>query len=99
MEFYQENGPSHHGRVVLLNQLDQFTIDGWLALLVGMRVPHRSPFQPSERESAEWRRIGEQLKQQALGAMTVKEALEAIQLPQWRWSKDFYRPIPPLLRA
>jgi tryptophan halogenase len=99
VEFYQENGPSHHGRVVLLNQLDQFTIDGWLALLVGMRVPHRSPFQPSERESAEWRRIGEQLRQQALGAMNVKEALEAIQLPQWRWSTDFYRPIPPLLRA
>ncbi|MEX2138785.1 MAG: tryptophan halogenase family protein [Pirellulales bacterium] len=97
VEFYQENGPSHHGRVMLLNQLDQFTIDGWLALLVGMRVPHRRKFAPSDAERSEWRRIGEHFKQQAQGAMTVKEALQAIRSARWRWSPDFYKPMPPLL--
>ena len=50
VEFYEENGPSHLGQVMLLNQLDQFTIHGWLSLLVGMRVPHRSKFEPSQAE-------------------------------------------------
>ncbi len=96
VDFYQENGPSHHGRVLLLNQLDQFTIDGWLALMVGMRIPHRSGFAPTEAERNEWRRIGQHLKQQAQSAMTVKEALQAIRTPQWRWSPDFYKPMAPL---
>jgi tryptophan 7-halogenase len=98
VEFYQENGPSYHGRVMHLNQLDQFTIDGWLSLLVGMSVPHRSSFRPSEAECTEWRRINEHFKMQAQSAMTVKQALEAIRSPRWRWSPDFYKPIPPLLR-
>jgi tryptophan halogenase len=94
--FYQENGPSHHGRVMLLNQLDQFTIDGWLALLVGMRVPYERRFEPTETERAEWRRIGQLLKQQAQTAMTVKESLEAIRTDRWRWSPEFYKPMAPL---
>jgi tryptophan halogenase len=96
VEFYQENGPSHHGRVMLLNQLDQFTIDGWLSLLVGMRVPHRSRFQPSEKERAEWRRITEHNKRQAESAMSVKEALDAVRSPRWRWDPKFYQPMQPL---
>ncbi len=96
VEFYQENGPSHHGRVMLLNQLDQFTIDGWLSLLVGMRVPYRRKFEPSAAERAEWQRIGEHYKQQAAGAMTIEQALQAIRTPRWRWSPDFYKPIPPM---
>jgi tryptophan halogenase len=96
VEFYQENGPSYHGRIVLLNQLDQFTIDGWLSLLVGMRVPHRSRFRASDEERAQWRRIGGQFLQQAQSAMMVKEAMEAIRLPRFRWHPDFYKPIPPM---
>jgi tryptophan halogenase len=96
VEFYQENGPSHHGRLVLLNQLDQFTIDGWLALLVGMKVPYRSGFVASAEEREQWRRIAEQNKRQAQSAMGVKSALEAIRSPRWRWHPDFYRPLAPL---
>jgi tryptophan halogenase len=97
--FYEENGPSHHGQVLLLNQLDQFTIHGWLSLLVGMRVPHRSRFEPSGAERTEWRRIGEQIKKQAQSAMSVKEALDALRTPAWRWSPDFYKPMAPLMKS
>ena len=83
---------------MLLNQLDQFTIHGWLSLMVGMRVPHRSKFEPSQAERTEWRRISEELKKQAQSAMTVKEALEALRTPAWRWSPEFYKPMALLLR-
>jgi hypothetical protein len=62
VEFFQENGPSAHGRTMLLNSLDQFTIDGWLALLVGMKVPCRRRFEPSAAERQEWRRICEHFR-------------------------------------
>jgi tryptophan halogenase len=96
VEFYQENGPSHHGRVMLLNQLDQFTIDGWLALLVGMRGPHRSKFAPSADQRAHWRRIGEHNKRLAESAMSIEAALAAMRSPRWQWDPNFYRPIQPL---
>jgi hypothetical protein len=59
-------------------------------------LPHRNPFLPTEAERVDWRRINEHFKQQAQSAMTVKQALEAMRTDRWRWSPDFYRPIPPL---
>jgi tryptophan halogenase len=99
VEFYQENGPSHHGRVMLLNQLDQFTIDGWLALLVGMQVPYSRRFEPSEAERAEWRRITEHYRKQAQSAMDVKSTLDAVRSPRWRWAPEFYNAMAPMQRG
>jgi tryptophan halogenase len=96
VEFYRENGPSHHGRVMLLNQLDQFTIDGWLALLVGMQVPHSSRFEPSAAERAEWRRIAEQNRKLAQSAMDVKSTLDAVRSERWRWAPEFYNAMAPM---
>lgn len=98
VEFYQENGPSYHARLTLLNQLDQFTMDGWLALLVGMQVPYRRTYQASEAEWQEWRRITGHFRRQAQQAMTVKEALAVIHAPNWRWNPDFYKPMAVLER-
>jgi tryptophan halogenase len=99
VEFYRENGPSHHGRVMLLNQLDQFTIDGWLALLVGMQVPYSRRFEPSEAERAQWRRIAEHYRSQAQSAMDVKATLDAVRSPNWRWAPEFYNAMAPLHRG
>ena len=30
--------------------------------------------------------------------MTVKESLDALRTPAWRWSPEFYKPMAPLLR-
>jgi tryptophan halogenase len=96
VEFYQENGPSYHARLTLLNQLDQFTMDGWLALLVGMKVPYRSPYVPTDAERAEWQRICGHHKRQAESGMSIKQALDVIRAPAWRWNPDFYKPMAPL---
>jgi tryptophan halogenase len=95
VDYFQQNGPSVHARLTLLNQLDQFTIDGWLALLVGMKVPYARTHEATEAERSEWRRISGHFCKQAQQALTIREALDIIRSPRWHWNRDFYKPIPP----
>jgi tryptophan halogenase len=78
VEFYRENGPSPIWGKAILKPFDQFGMDGWLAMLVGQKVPHRNPYVPDDRELARWRQHVETNKASALRAVAVKEALLAV---------------------
>ncbi len=85
LEFYQENGPTGYSRYYLANSGSQFGIEGFLVMLVGNRVPYRNPYLPTEKE---WQIINQrraQFKAQAQNGLDVKQSLEFIRHPQWRW--------------
>ena len=87
VDYYQENGPTGlWGSFLLNNEYDQFQIGGYMTLLVGMRVPYRSNYTPSDRDLKLWESRRQRNREAALRAMTVKEALAAIRSPGWKWA-------------
>lgn len=81
VEYYRENGPSVLAGIELVHPTNSFRMDGFMAMLVGQKVPHQKPYQPSEAEQKFWRDYRRQLAEQARQGMTVAEALGAIRGP------------------
>lgn len=90
IDFYAENGPTDLARQSLLNPYDQFTMDGWLTLFVGQKVPHRKRYTPSTVEMELWQQIRTQIRSRARQGFTVKEALAIVRSPQWKWNSNFF---------
>jgi tryptophan halogenase len=85
MEYYHENGPTVLWQPTLFDDFDQFKLGGYASMLVGMRVPYQRTHTPSDAELRTWETKRRRFKEAALRAMTVREALEAIGSPRWRW--------------
>jgi tryptophan halogenase len=85
MEYYHENGPSSLWQPTLFDDFDQFKLGGYASMLVGMRVPYRRTHAPTDAELRTWEGKRRRFKEAALRAMTVREALDAIASPRWRW--------------
>lgn len=86
VDFHEENGPSLLAKAVCLSDSDQFGIEGYLAMLVGMRVPHRKRHEsePWERERLAAHRAV--FAGRAERAFSVAEALRMIRDPRWVWT-------------
>lgn len=85
VEYYQENGPSNFWAPTLLDAFEPFKMGGYTTLLTGMKVPYRNRYVPPSAEAqwwTQWRQRNQRLAEQA---MTVKEALAAVQASGWRW--------------
>jgi tryptophan halogenase len=78
VEFYRENGPSAVHQTTMLRQMNSFGIEGYLAVLVGQRVPYRRVQEPSADEREIWRRHCAQLAATARNGFTVREALDLV---------------------
>jgi tryptophan halogenase len=96
VDYYRENGPSTLYRTTLIDEMDQFHYDGYLAMLVGQQVPHEAKFVPTDEEREVWRQIQAANRAKARQGFTVAEALSTIRLPQWQWDQDFYKRLYPL---
>ena len=93
VEYYQENGPSILWEKMLLHPDDQFTMDGYLSLLVGQRVPQRSGYVPSQAEWRWWEQAVQNHQAVARHAYDVREALALVRSPRWTWPTNLYPPI------
>jgi tryptophan halogenase len=91
VEYYRDNGPSVLARATLLEQGDQFNMEGYLSMLVGQQVPHSSKFTPDERERVAWQKIRQSVYNQAARAYSVAEALSLIRSANWVWPAEMYR--------
>jgi tryptophan 7-halogenase len=93
VDYYVENGPSAIWAKTLVGGEDVFGPEGFLAMMVGQRVPTKRPFTPSEREQQAWRAILAENRARAAGGLTVGEALGVFRSPRWRTRPDneFFR--------
>jgi tryptophan halogenase len=96
VDYYQENGPSTFARTTLLHGNDIFGMEGYLALLVGQKVPHRARHVPTPQETRVWHSIRAENRMKALTALSVREALAAVTSPGWSWVPGFFRNHPAL---
>jgi tryptophan halogenase len=85
VEYFQENGPSTVWGKTLLEQNDTFGLGGYLALLMGQKVPYRRTHTPTDDEIKGIQAWRARNREAAVRAMTVKEALAAIRTPGWTW--------------
>lgn len=84
---YRENGPTFLFGATLFAPADQFGSAGYVAMLLGQKVPHQAAYQPNATEMRAWESFRQLQKQFALGAMTVPETMAAIRSPSWSWEK------------
>ncbi len=92
VEFYKENGPSVLWRRILFDETDgrEFGMEGYLAMLVGMCVPHEAKFKPTDQERKTWATIQQAVRNKVATAYSVPEALALIRSAHWRWPERLY---------
>src|SRR5206468_8167091 len=81
VEYYQENGPSALWYKSLLNPDDQFQMEGYLAMLVGQRVPYHSDYVIPEAERRAWEWQMRTFEAQAKAGYSVRDALALVRSP------------------
>lgn len=89
--YYQENGPSVVWRTTLLDQSDQFGMEGYLSMLVGQQVPYRRTYTPAARDWENWHKIKQTIRQKVSQGFNVPDALQVIRSPQWTWPPGIYQ--------
>ena len=85
VEHYRENGPTSLWGPTLLDSFDSFGLGGYATLLLGQKVPFDRTHGATDREAALWADRRRKWDEAARRAMTVKEALDAIRSPRWKW--------------
>ena len=86
VDYYRENGPSALFRSALLDPHDPFGVEGYLVMLVGMRVPYRRTYVPPAAERAAWDKARALNAAAAESGFAVAEALSRIRTPTYGWS-------------
>ena len=85
VEHYQANGPDPFWAQTLFSPFEAFGIAAYFALFVGQRVPFRNSREISANEIALWNARRRSNHDQAAKVMAVKEALDTIRSPKWKW--------------
>jgi tryptophan halogenase len=93
VQFYRENGPSSLWAKTMIDYVDTFGIEGYTALLVGQKIPFERKFEPTAAERETWQKWRQRNKQLALGALNVRQSLDKIEAPGWRWNEPKVRPM------
>lgn len=92
IDYYQACGPSNFYRLNFIPNHDLFTLEGYLALLVGQRVPYENRHTPTAEERRLWESV--RARHRAIGenGVDVKEALQVVMSPDCRWQPGFFQP-------
>ena len=85
-DFYMANGPTVLHRHTYLPANHQFGIEGYLALLIGQKVPYKVRHNTTADEIEALNGHRKRFGAIADKAFTVRDALDALRKPSWRWS-------------
>jgi len=85
VDFYRDNGPTPVWRHSLEGPYDQFKLAGYWTMLVGMAVPYCTNYVPDPRHAELFNLKRAYFRDRALQALTVRQALDMVHSPDWRW--------------
>jgi tryptophan halogenase len=83
VEWYRENGPSAMAKGVIVPEVNQFGLEGYLALLIGQQVPFSRRVEPTPAERAAWRKLYDSAAAIASKSLTVEQALASLRRAGW----------------
>jgi hypothetical protein len=75
----------------LIDRFDQFGIDGYFAMMIGMKVPYENRYSIPDTEKETLKRIHAACEKKALMSYDCAKGLEAVESPGWKWNRDFYK--------
>jgi tryptophan halogenase len=90
VDYYLENGPSARWGNNLVGGRDAFGFEGYLSMMVGMRVPYRRTNSISDAERQTWAKILQNNRAQAAAGLTMSESLQVIRSPHFKVKPGFY---------
>ncbi len=91
VEYFKENGPSALFRNTLLDPADPFGVEGYLAMLVGQKVPYRKTYVMTDQDRTVWNSLRQRIAGIADRAVGIEEALLQLKSPTQRWSRDVFQ--------
>jgi tryptophan 7-halogenase len=92
VDYYQENGPSTAFENDLLTPENSiFHLEGFYALLLGQKVPHRRLRALTEVEQKTMAALMMHNRNQAARGYDMAESLELFRSPRWSWRPGFYK--------
>jgi tryptophan halogenase len=83
---YRRLGPSPEVVRALPHRPNVYGIEGYLAMLVGMKVPHEKPHIPTAAERETWERHQRAMRVKMAAAVSSEQLLAAIRSPHWQWA-------------
>jgi tryptophan halogenase len=90
--YYEENGPSTvFASELLTPETSIFQLEGFYALLLGQKVPHRRIRKATAEEQQTLEALRKANLAEARGGFNVPESLALIRGPYWHWSPGFYQ--------
>jgi tryptophan 7-halogenase len=84
-DFYAENGPSALANNYVLSPQNPYGVEGYAALLVGQKVPHRRQGRVASSDLTGWRKHAREHASIAQCGLSVREGLDYIRRPDWKW--------------
>ena len=88
MKLYHENGPTGLLRYKLpTGPENDFGIEGYLVMLLGMKVPWKKRHESSPAERHVWQQHISKMSAIAQTGMTVEQALRYVHDPRWTWNE------------
>jgi len=89
---YQENGPTNLFAMELLNPTTSlFHLEGFYALLIGQKVPHHRLPALNGQQTQILARHRASCAAAAAAGLDLRQALEWMRHPAWRWPREIYR--------
>lgn len=86
VDYYAEAGPSILS-LGMIGDRSIFGFDGYMNMLLGMKVPTKRPPRLTEAEIAGWKRHQTEVRARAAQALTAEKALERVHAPDFDWSR------------
>jgi tryptophan halogenase len=85
LKYYEENGPSALGRMMLPREPGSFGVEGYLVMLVGNAHPYRARYQPTDKEWRFWNGRRAEFAATAQQGFDVRQTLAYVRNPKWVW--------------
>lgn len=90
VEYYKENGPDLMMRTEFERPQEQFGLEGFYCILMGLKVPFKKKIEITDAERAIWNEYRTYNRTRAAAGLTVEQAKKIISMPQWSWNPQFY---------
>ena len=78
VEWYRENGPSVLVKDIIMPEFNSFGLEGYLTMLVGMKVPHLRMYPIPDAELKAWRNRRDAYGVAARKGIDVRECLASL---------------------
>ncbi|MEO0415798.1 MAG: hypothetical protein AAF226_12705, partial [Verrucomicrobiota bacterium] len=67
-----------------------FGWEGYLAMMVGQKVPSRKSYLPKTEELQVWNNYTAGIKKRASNGLSLRDSLDIIRSDSWQWKDNFY---------